>query len=381
MPNEEEVKAQEPDNRQSILLVDDEHGPRESIEFVLKTEFLVHTASCAADAINMVREKQYSVIILDIRMPGMDGIAALEQIRTIDTDVSIIMLTGYGTVVTAQQSILHGANQYMKKPPDVPELRESVRRQAEMTRLRRRQTQMNREMHLNYVALKKEMAAAEPEILQGRASVELVHDLTNPLMVAIGYARLLGEEARSLPPADAAQAKKIGSYADMVTKAAEYAHNLADNWRQSAQHAREFENVDLVEVVKEVHQVIFFSNHSLVLAGLSSAKIRGLRFQLMRVFQNLIKNGFEAGATKVDVNIMEDGTSVLINIRDNGKGMSVEECDRARRGNYTNKEAGLGVGLNICQHIVHLHGGSMDMQSHTGRGTEVHLRFPLRPLS
>ena len=59
------------------------------------------------------------MIILDIRMPEMDGIKALEKIRELDPEVAVVMLTGYGTLATAQQAMIGGANQYLRKPPDI----------------------------------------------------------------------------------------------------------------------------------------------------------------------------------------------------------------------------------------------------------------------
>src|SRR5690606_3984921 len=98
-----------------VLVVDDEYGPRESIAFTLSAEFTVETAERAAEALAKLRTKTYSVIVLDIRMPEMDGIRALEEIRKIDSLVSVVMLTGYGTLLTAQQAMVAGANQYLRK--------------------------------------------------------------------------------------------------------------------------------------------------------------------------------------------------------------------------------------------------------------------------
>src|SRR5471030_1150323 len=121
----------------SVLVVDDEYGPRESVAFILSTDFTVETAGSAAEALAKLRERTFEAILLDIRMPGMDGIRALEEIRKIDPLVSVIMLTGYGTLLTAQQAMVGGANQYLRKPPDIPELLDAVRKQAQATRLRR----------------------------------------------------------------------------------------------------------------------------------------------------------------------------------------------------------------------------------------------------
>src|SRR5882724_6939815 len=118
-----------------VLVVDDEYGPRESIAFSLSSEFSVDTADRAKNALEKISSRAYAAVVLDIRMPEMDGIRALEEIRKIDPHVSVIMLTGYGTLLTAQQAMVAGANQYLRKPPDIPELIDAVRKQSQATKL------------------------------------------------------------------------------------------------------------------------------------------------------------------------------------------------------------------------------------------------------
>lgn len=114
-------------SRPAVLVVDDEYGPRESIAFSLASEFDVETCERASDAIVRLKERRFEVVLLDIRMPEMDGIRALEEIRKSDKEISVIMLTGYGTLATAQQALLWGATQYLRKPPDIHELLSAVR--------------------------------------------------------------------------------------------------------------------------------------------------------------------------------------------------------------------------------------------------------------
>ena len=198
MANESTPADPASEQKPLVLVVDDEYGPRESIAFTLSGEFTVETADRAADAIARIRERPFAAVVMDIRMPEMDGVRALEELRKHDSEVSVIMLTGYGTLLTAQQTMAAGANQYLRKPPDVNELIEAVRKQTAATRLRRRQASISREaMDLNG-ALKREIEKSEPQVWQGRASVELVHDLNNPLTVVIGYATLLVEGARQI---------------------------------------------------------------------------------------------------------------------------------------------------------------------------------------
>lgn len=365
--------------RPAVLVVDDEYGPRESIAFSLSGEFEVDTAERAKEALGKLQSRTYAAVVLDIRMPEMDGIRALEEIRKIDPHVSVIMLTGYGTLLTAQQAMVAGANQYLRKPPDIPELIEAVRKQSQATRLRRAQAQAAHDAVEMNVALKREIEQNEPQIWQARASVELVHDLNNPLTVVIGYAALVAEEARLLGQRDPDVAKKLLDYAAMVEKAAEYCHHLSENWRQASKQATEFVRVDLVQIAQEVRQVIFFGNAAIQCAGEPQAWVRGSKFELMRVFQNVFKNSLEAGATRVGATFTTRGDRLEVAIADNGAGMDADRVKRAMHGGFSSKASGTGLGLSICRHLAGTHGASFALESAPGKGTTARLTFPAAP--
>ncbi|MEO5960047.1 MAG: hybrid sensor histidine kinase/response regulator [Opitutaceae bacterium] len=362
-----------------VLVVDDEYGPRESIAFSLAGEFAVDTAERAKEALAKVKARPYAAVVLDIRMPEMDGIRALEELRKLDPLVSVIMLTGYGTLLTAQQAMVAGANQYLRKPPDIPELIEAVRKQTQATRLRRAQAETARQANDMNVALKREIEQNEPQVWQARASVELVHDLNNPLTVVIGYASLVAEEARVLGQRDPEVAKKLLEYSAMVEKAAEYCHHLSENWRLASKQVTEFARIDMVQIAQEVRQVIFFGNAAIQCSGLGEAWVRGSKFELMRVFQNLFKNSLEAGSTRVNVAFAIRGEHTELTISDNGAGMDAERVKRALHGGYSSKASGTGLGLSICRHLVGTHGATFGLESAPGKGTTVRLVFPTAP--
>ncbi len=365
--------------RPAVLVVDDEYGPRESIAFSLSGEFAVDTAERAKEALAKLQTRPYAAVVLDIRMPEMDGIRALEELRKIDPHVSVIMLTGYGTLLTAQQAMVAGANQYLRKPPDIPELIEAVRKQAQATRLRRAQAQAATDAQNLSLALKREIEQNEPQIWQARASVELVHDLNNPLTVVIGYAALVAEEARLLAQRDSEMAKKLLEYSAMVEKAAEYCHHLSENWRLASKQATEFVRVDLVTIAQEVRQVIFFGNVAIQATGTKDAWVRGSKFELMRVFQNLFKNSLEAGATRIEVGFARRGEQIEMTISDNGAGMDANRVKRALHGGFSSKASGTGLGLSICRHLAGTHGATFALESTIGKGTTVKLTFPGAP--
>lgn len=365
------------EDRPAVLVVDDEYGPRESIAFSLSGEFAVDTAERAREALAKLGAKSFSVVVMDIRMPEMDGIKALEEVRKIDPHVSVIMLTGYGTLATAQQAMVAGANQYLRKPPDIPELIEAVRRQAANARARRMQAEAAREAQSLSAALKREIAQNEPQIWQARASVELVHDLNNPLTVVIGYAALVAEEARLLAQRDPETGKKLLEYSGIVERAAEYCHHLSENWRQTSKQTVEFSTLDLVSVIREVRQVIFFGNPAIQISGLDSIEVRGSRFDLMRIFQNVFKNSLEAGATQVEAALLRKDGDVAVTIRDNGAGMDSDRMKRAMHGGFSSKASGTGLGLSICRHLVGVHGGVFTLDSKLGKGTTICISLPV----
>jgi signal transduction histidine kinase len=286
------------------------------------------------------------------------------------------MLTGYGTLLTAQQTMAAGANQYLRKPPDVSELIEAVRRQTAATRLRRQQARIAREAIELNAALKREVEKTEPQVWQGRASVELVHDLNNPLTVVIGYATLLVEEARQISLTDPERGRKLMEYAVVVERAAEYCHHLAENWRRTSKKLGDYEPIDLVAVIREVRQVIFFGNGAIQIGGAETALVRGSKFELMRIFQNLMSNSLEAGAKRVEVAVVVSAAGVEVTVRDDGSGMDADDLKRALRGGFTSKASGTGLGLSICRHLLGAHGATFELNSERGRGTTVHSRFP-----
>jgi len=362
-----------------VLVVDDEYGPRESIAYTLATSFSVETAERAAEALRKIKDQHYHVVVLDIRMPEMDGIKALEELRKIDPHVSVIILTGYGMLSTAQQAMVGGANQYMRKPPDVAELLDAVRNQAEAAQLRRHQAKMASDAIALHGALKKEIEANKPQIWQARASVELVHDLNNPLTVVIGYSALMVEEAHKLGQENPELGKRMADYSVIVGKAAEYCHHLSENWRTASKKTAEFTLLDIVAVASEVKQVIFFGTPAVQIVGAAEAWINGSKYELMRIFQNLFKNSIEAGATRILADFAAKGGRVQVSVTDNGPGMDNDRIHRVMHGGFTSKENGTGLGLSICRHLAGAHGGEFLIESKPGAGTTVRLSFPAAP--
>ncbi len=104
----------------SVLMVDDEAKFRETTSKILrKRGFDAAMAGSGEEAVEMLKEKARDVVVLDIRMPGMDGHEALAKMKEIRPDTQVIMLTGHGDVDSARGSLEKGAYDYLNKPCDI----------------------------------------------------------------------------------------------------------------------------------------------------------------------------------------------------------------------------------------------------------------------
>jgi DNA-binding NtrC family response regulator len=105
-----------------ILVVDDEEVIRYGIKRVLDGEqFSVEACNSGHKAIERLQEKEYGLIITDLKMPGMDGIEVLKSVKTLQPDIPVILITGYASIDTAVEAIKNGAADYISKPftPDL----------------------------------------------------------------------------------------------------------------------------------------------------------------------------------------------------------------------------------------------------------------------
>jgi len=109
-------------NVPNILIVDDEIGPRESLRMILKPNYNVYAVENGNAAIQMVQQEEMDVLTLDLKMPGISGIDTLKEIRTIDPEVMVIIITGYGTLKSAIEAIRYGVFDYIPKPFNVTEI-------------------------------------------------------------------------------------------------------------------------------------------------------------------------------------------------------------------------------------------------------------------
>jgi DNA-binding NtrC family response regulator len=127
----------------SILIVDDEFSVRDSLyNWFGKDGFDVRAVENAADALNAMEDHRFDVALVDIKMPGIDGMELQERIHRIDPQAAVIMITAFASVDTAVRALKQGAFDYVTKPIDPDELSHLVVRAIEQRRLREENLQL-----------------------------------------------------------------------------------------------------------------------------------------------------------------------------------------------------------------------------------------------
>jgi len=123
-------------NTPTILVVDDEQDIREGSERIIKRlGFKVLKASHGKEALEIIKKEKVSIILLDLKMPGMDGMEVFEHVREIDESILVIIITGFATVETAIKAMKKGAYDFIPKPFEPDQLRIVVNRAWEKLRL------------------------------------------------------------------------------------------------------------------------------------------------------------------------------------------------------------------------------------------------------
>ncbi|MFC1549237.1 response regulator [Candidatus Omnitrophota bacterium] len=114
------------DKRKKILVCDDEEGVRESLHLILENHCDLDFASSGNEAIEKIKDGNFDVLILDIKMPVKDGLETLEEIQNIYPKLKVIIATGYQSVEMASKAVKLGAIDYITKPFERDEVLEKV---------------------------------------------------------------------------------------------------------------------------------------------------------------------------------------------------------------------------------------------------------------
>jgi signal transduction histidine kinase len=423
--------------RANVLVVDDEMGPRESMRMILKPLHNVFTAEDGVSALKTIQQEPIDLVTLDLRMPGIDGIEVLKQIKKHNPNIEVIVVTGYGSLKTATEAMKYGVKGYVTKPYNLQEINTLVEKAIEQRRFNLKLRNFFKETVLSGTGNGYENATAEPLPINGNnledsktrsnlldvteskfrqmketqedtskenavleeklihserlAMVGLLtagyaHELNNSLTTMLGNAQLVQNAIQAKHPELKDLLDRVETISHQIDRASEISRSLLTISRKNDSQREPTDVSKLLEqlmtyteyrIRKEELTVVRDCDPSLPLMFVNPHRIE-------QVFLNLMINAFHAmnrgGVLKITARRVtrDAGDMVQVEFADNGHGIPAENIKEIFNPFFSTREkdGGTGLGLYVSKKIVEQHQGTIDVVSTLNKGTTFILEFP-----
>ena len=371
-----------------VLVVDDDVSPRESLRALLSVEWDIVCAASVDEAVSRFRETNPDLVIMDIRMPGKSGIDGLREIRQLDASVSVIMLTGFGTLETAQDALRLGANDYIRKPYKPDALYTAVRANVRRTLVERRRSAAESELKERRRLLALQMARMDDAAKLGQKSLEMAHDISTPLTIILNYVSMLEGKLKGARDGMGDQYEESIKYLKVIDTSAVRCHELLDSWRAYKTGApRASRPVSLAAIIADIANAAKPMTDAVgaaikVQVSPDDPWVMADGIQIFRSIQNHVTNAIHAVAGaggRINISCRSDGAYAEVRVEDNGCGISHENLDKLFQPYFTTNDAnhGSGLGMFISRNVIEDHGGTINVESELNKGTRVIIRLPL----
>lgn len=358
------------------LVVDDEIGIRLGVQRILcmhptiddlhgdTASFTVTTAETGRDALDLLKNEQFDLLILDHKLPDIQGLEILEHLAKDKIKTLTIMITAYASLDVAVSATKFGAFDFLAKPFTPDELISTV------------------EKAIRHIALMKKAEQLEQEKKQVRFQFlsVLAHELKSPLAAVEGYLRIMdskisGDSITSYDNAIQRSLCRIDGMRRMIM-------DLLDLTRiESGSKSRSIDKIDITHLSQNIIDGLraIADKRMITIETFidNTVPFLGDRGEIEIILNNLLSNAvkYNRDGGKVELSSRKDGSSLTIECKDTGIGMS--EDDKARlfkefsriKNEKTKSIEGSGLGLSIVKKLVDLYDGSIAVTSEIDVGT------------
>lgn len=388
--------------RPTLLIVDDEAGPRESLKIVFRDKYQCHVVTGGRAAIEFARTHPVDIAVLDIAMPDMQGTEVLRELKQIDADMECIMLTGYETLETARAAVRYGAAEYLSKPFDVFSMRDLLDKCWSRRQRRRGIAETITALKRMNEAYSRELAHRDRRATAEVLSAGVVHELNNPLSVISGYAEMLRRDLAELENSGQTGTDEMRRRIDKIQREIDRCKEIATRflgYARSTAHL-DAEPQDLGKLLAETASLLKAHPSCrgvTVTTSVSDGTLRvtGRATEITQILLNLGVNALQAmSGTGVLMLTAERDTPpadcafrsdsfdaqrshVRISVIDNGHGITPGNLKSLFAPYFTTKPQGTGLGLSIVSELVGRHGGAVAVHSEVGKGTTFSVYLPL----
>ncbi|GAP44925.1 signal transduction histidine kinase [Lentimicrobium saccharophilum] len=366
-----------------VLVVDDEMGIRMGTRRILQNfkvdypfmdehiEYVVLEAPTGEEAIEIIDREMPDIILLDNKLPGIQGIEVLEYVKKKLYDIVVVMITSYASLELAVKATRDGAYDFIPKPFTPQELRSSLENITKQLFLKRMTQKMNK----------------EGKLIRFQFLSVLSHELKAPINAIEGYLKIMQDKQFG---------DKITSYNEMIDRSLERISGMRSLIMDlldltKIESGKPVQHMQLVDITK--------------IAGISADTMRPYAIQkdvdiylntkepvmmeadakeIEIIFNNLISNAvkYNKQGGRVDVFVHQGKNNIKLKVADSGIGMTEEEKstlfqDFVRIKNPKTKHiTGSGLGLSILKKIVEMYHGDIEVESIPDQGTTFTVILP-----
>ncbi|MFH1625302.1 MAG: ATP-binding protein [Pseudomonadota bacterium] len=366
-----------------LLLVDDEDGFRHPLAKRLEKRGIVcEQAASGEEALALMATRPIDVVVLDVKMPGMDGIETLHRIKEMYPRAEVILLTGHATTQDGVGGIKSGAFDYLSKPIEFEHLHSKIKQAYEKIL---RDDEKARDAELR-AKMEQQMIATERLASLGTLAAGVAHEINNPLAIiaeSVGWMQtLLKKKELSDMPLRESFEMALEKIEKSKERAKKITHQLLGFARKTDSVLRE---ITLRELVDEVMQLVGreATNKEIGLAKEFKTDLVAIwsdPYQLRQVLINLVTNAIQATdrGGKVTVIVEGKGDGVTLVVRDTGQGIPRENLERIFEPFFSTKPPGegTGLGLSVSRGIIEKLGGRIEVDSRLGHGTTFRVSIP-----
>jgi two-component system, sensor histidine kinase and response regulator len=361
-----------------LLIVDDEAAQMRALCDTLALEgYTTRGFSSAREALAAVKPGEFDLLLTDLMMPEMDGIALSNAVRERDPSIAVILMTGHGTIDTAVRAMKEGALDYILKPFKLNVILPVIGRALGVQRLRREVAELQERERLR----SEELAAAYRDLESFSYSIS--HDLRAPLRTIDGFAKMLEEDfAESL-------GEEGRRRLDIIRGGSQKMDRLIVGLLEFSQAGRRPLDLSLIDMTlmansaaAEVMALYTGPAPKIDIGDLPPAPADGT--VIRQVWCNLIGNALKYSAKRADPQIKVsgrvEGREAIYQVEDNGAGFDMAYADKLfgvfQRLHKAQDFAGTGVGLAIVHRIVMRHGGRIWAHGERDVGARFHFTLP-----
>ena len=402
-----------PKRRGTLLVVDDEDGPRQSLRVIFKDEYNLLMAEDGPTAIELAQKHDIDVAVLDIRMAGMSGIEVLERLKYVKPDIEAIMMTAFETTDTIRQALRLRACDYINKPFDLATMRAAVS-QAMQRRTLESEIHSNAEK-IQELLTELQEQRVEEQIAKTRGDIyaSIIHDINGPLTVISGFVQVLNQRLNRNARMEVEDLEFVKNRLNIITRqttncieiSRRYLQILRDKPGQNAPRVSVKQLLNDLEQLLRADASLLENEFNIAPFGEDvGVKVNGT--DVIQILRNLAANAFQCSPqphrveiggevlhAPLDLTTFKDGpndrllnvesmdnTAPLVKffVRDTGPGIPPEVLPKIFQPYFTTKgpREGTGLGLNIVQRLIKEGNGALHCHTKPGEGTTFTVYLP-----